>query len=69
MKIKKRLGLEHTKKAISLIEAGVLDEAILIILKYYDKRYQYSIDKRAVSLYLNGSEMSDVQLAERLLNR
>ncbi|MBM76511.1 MAG: tRNA 2-selenouridine(34) synthase MnmH [Proteobacteria bacterium] len=69
MRIKKRLGLEHTKKAISLIEAGLLDEATLIILKYYDKKYQYSIDKRVVSLYLNGSEMSDVQLAERLLNR
>ena len=67
MRIKKRLGFEQAKKAVDFIEAGDLKEATRIFLKYYDKKYQYSINKRAVTLFLNGVECSDVQVVEQLL--
>ena len=68
LRIKKRLGLEQTKRAVALIERGELAEATRIFLKYYDKKYQYSIDKRSVSLFLSGTEYSDAQIVEDLLN-
>lgn len=44
--IAKRLGLENTKEAILAVEGGDLKKAALISLSYYDKAYQYGLQKR-----------------------
>ena len=46
LKIQKRLGGLHAKKTIEFIEAGKTDEAFSILLKYYDKMYGQSLQKR-----------------------
>jgi tRNA 2-selenouridine synthase len=44
--IRKRLGHQRADKAIELIEAGELKQAAAIILSYYDRMYQRSIEKK-----------------------
>ncbi|MEO8822136.1 MAG: tRNA 2-selenouridine(34) synthase MnmH, partial [Ginsengibacter sp.] len=46
LKIQKRLGGLDTKKTIEFIEGGKTDEAFSILLKYYDKMYARSLQKR-----------------------
>lgn len=43
LRIKKRLGLENTKKAISLLNEDNLKDAASIALAYYDKSYSKSL--------------------------
>ncbi len=46
IKIQKRLGGLNTKNAIQFIKEGKLEEAFCILLKYYDKMYGQSLQKR-----------------------
>ena len=42
-KIEKRLGFEMTEKAIGFVREGLLDEAAILALNYYDKCYEYNL--------------------------
>ena len=44
--IRKRLGHQRADEAIELIESGELKQAAAIILSYYDRMYQRSIEKK-----------------------
>ncbi len=46
-KIKKRLGFDQVKTAIEYLEQDNISEAARIALRYYDKSYQHSFDKRS----------------------
>lgn len=45
-KISKRLGGQHEKEALNYFEDGNLFEATKTVLVYYDKAYQYGLNKR-----------------------
>jgi tRNA 2-selenouridine synthase len=45
-RIEKRLGPEQTKTAVALITEGKMSEACAIILRYYDKTYDFGLSKR-----------------------
>jgi tRNA 2-selenouridine synthase len=49
-RIRKRLGLEQTKQAITAIREDRMDEFIRMVLIYYDKVYRMGLDKRDASL-------------------
>ncbi len=44
-KLAKRLGGQNTKLVLSYIEQGSLVDAIVLLLEYYDKAYEYAITK------------------------
>lgn len=46
LKIQKRLGGAATKEALYLLSQGELMECFEILLKYYDKYYAHSLEKR-----------------------
>lgn len=50
-RIRKRLGGDRTQQAIERIQAGDADTAIDIVLNYYDKTYQYDLERRQVTVY------------------
>jgi tRNA 2-selenouridine synthase len=57
IRIGKRIGTEDTQKAIDLIRQGNFEEAVFIVLKYYDKVYYRTMqhhhkDKKSISLEL-----------------
>lgn len=43
--IRKRLGGQNLQNALTFLEKGSLKEAASIALNYYDKQYQYMLDK------------------------
>ncbi|SHM61421.1 tRNA 2-selenouridine synthase [Cyclobacterium lianum] len=45
--ISKKLGKDQTEKAVAYIQAGRLEQAVAIILRYYDKAYRIGIQKKA----------------------
>ena len=45
IKIKKRLGDERMREALSLLEEGKIYECVLVLLYYYDKAYRLSIEE------------------------
>lgn len=45
-RISKRLGPQHAKQAIQLVEEGNIGEAFVILLQYYDKRYLKGLHSR-----------------------
>ncbi|MCG8411017.1 MAG: tRNA 2-selenouridine(34) synthase MnmH [Bacteroidales bacterium] len=45
-RIGKRLGGQNVKLAVELLEKGKLDEVANITLSYYDKSYNFGLDKR-----------------------
>lgn len=45
-KISKRIGGDIANAAISSLKEGETKEAVSVILKYYDKTYQYGLSKR-----------------------
>jgi tRNA 2-selenouridine synthase len=70
--IAKRLGYDHAREAVDLIERGKLAEAAAIILTYYDSRYKKNIERkgdlikahyrlRSSELPLLAKELSDVE--------
>ncbi len=44
--LKKGLGEENTKKAVALVEEKNYAEAILLLMHYYDERYERALSKR-----------------------
>jgi tRNA 2-selenouridine synthase len=50
-RIHKKLGGLKTQEAIAHIQAGQLAEACDLILDYYDKTYQYDLQRRGVEVY------------------
>jgi tRNA 2-selenouridine synthase len=46
LKISRRLGGDNTKEAIDAIDSGNIARAIEISLRYYDKAYQFSLDRK-----------------------
>ncbi|WP_157150630.1 tRNA 2-selenouridine(34) synthase MnmH [Brachyspira sp. SAP_772] len=45
IKIKKRLGDERMREALSLLEEGKIYECVVVLLYYYDKAYRLSIEE------------------------
>lgn len=50
-RLRKRLGGLNTQRAVELIRQGDLAPAIDIVLDYYDKTYQYDLQRRQVPIY------------------
>lgn len=48
-KIRKRLGGETANSTIKSLQNGDLENAISMVLNYYDRTYQYGISKREIS--------------------
>jgi tRNA 2-selenouridine synthase len=46
MKISRRLGGDNSKEAIDAINSGNITRAIEISLRYYDKAYQFSLERK-----------------------
>lgn len=46
LKIQKRFGGNNTKKAIQAIDDNNIEEAIKLVLEYYDKSYKFGLSKR-----------------------
>jgi tRNA 2-selenouridine synthase len=67
-RIGKRLGPQHLKAALELLEEGNLTEVAKASLEYYDKAYAYSSTKRLGSVLLTlESETSDAAVIARNL--
>lgn len=47
-RIGKRLGPQHVKRALELLDEGMLREAFAIALRYYDKAYDFHNEKYGV---------------------
>jgi tRNA 2-selenouridine synthase len=62
LKIEKRLGVENTRKAVSLVHSGNFGEAVALVLGYYDKVYlrtmriQHATGK-ILNIYLNHNDI------------
>ena len=70
--IERRIGLEHTHKAIGHIETGNFKEAVMTVLNYYDKVYfrtmqNHHKDKKTITLELTKTDTADN--AKRIINR
>lgn len=68
--IRKRLGGQNLQKALSFLEAGDLKAAASIALKYYDKQYQYMLDKNESPCikYLKFERNEPVKTADYLID-
>ncbi len=55
MKISRRMGNDNARNAAELIRSGNLEEAVRIVLDYYDKAYLYNLGKKKESIvhYIN----------------
>lgn len=69
--IQKKLGGNETKEALAHIHAGHAEDAAYILLKYYDKRYQLSIEKHQpqIKVHVTVGEEEPVVVAEKILNQ
>jgi tRNA 2-selenouridine synthase len=69
-RIRKRLGGLRTQQAIALLRQRQLTEAFDLILEYYDKTYQYDLEKRKVPIYsVDVTGLSDAESAALLLEK
>ncbi len=50
-RLRKKLGGLRTQQAIDLLRQSKLAEAVDLVLDYYDKTYQYDLERRKVSIY------------------
>lgn len=68
MKIGKRLGPQHIKRALELIDEGKIQESFEIALGYYDKSYTYNLTKLIVKpeIFLNGRGKTYPEIAKEL---
>lgn len=67
-RIRKHLGGLRTQHAIDLLRQNKLAEAFDIVLDYYDKTYQYDLEKRQVSVHsIDLADCSDRNSAIRLI--
>ena len=68
-RISKRLGGLKTRQVIEAIHQGQLQDAIEMVLKYYDSAYMYTILKRAQPMTrLSGEKIPVDQWATELIN-
>ncbi len=67
LKISKRLGPQRTKEALKSIERGCWDEACLAILDYYDKCYEYELQKFVKKETIDLSGLSNQSATEKLI--
>ncbi|MBC7383574.1 MAG: tRNA 2-selenouridine(34) synthase MnmH [Bacteroidia bacterium] len=60
-RIKKKLGDQRTREAIAFLQQGNYDGWIEIVLEYYDKLYQFGLEKRdpekIIKIKLSGKEL------------
>lgn len=67
-RIRKHLGGLRTQQAIDLLRQKKLAEAFDIVLDYYDKTYQYDLEKRQVPIdTIDVTDCSDRESALRLI--
>jgi tRNA 2-selenouridine synthase len=69
MKISRRLGGDNTREALNAIASGDISKAIEISLRYYDKAYQFSIDrKNNKNMIYVSTDTDDIRInAEKVL--
>ena len=66
-KIKRRIGLDVAQKGVSAIENGDLKTAIALAMDYYDKTYQYALQKRKGPVLFRYQGLGvPVQMAEEI---
>ncbi len=70
VRISKRIGPQHTKKAVEYLENGQLSEGFAFSLRYYDKTYGFQLNKKDVSKLLRvDSVHSDIlTITENLIS-
>ena len=68
-RIKKKLGGQHAKTALEAIKEGDLKTAFGICLAYYDKTYDYGINKRSLESIVNCSfqELNKKEIARTII--
>lgn len=68
-RIKKKLGGQHAKTALESIKEGDLKTAFGICLSYYDKTYDYGINKRSPESIVNCSfqELNIKEIASTII--
>jgi len=68
-KINRRLGDQNCREAITALAEGKIAAAAAITLRYYDKAYQFSLDKRKekVSARLNFDKFDPHLIATKLI--
>jgi len=63
-RIARRIGGQHAKVAIEQIQHNHLESAIALVLDYYDKTYQYDLQKRNCVIHsVNAVQQTDVEAA------
>jgi tRNA 2-selenouridine synthase len=68
-RISERLGRPRTREALDSIEAGEFTRVAENVLKYYDKAYQFAIDRRpGQKKFVIETEAADAQTAEKLVS-
>lgn len=62
IKIKKRLGDERMREALSLLEEGKIYECVVVLLHYYDKAYRLSIqeENKIINIECNNLTIDDI---------
>lgn len=69
-RLKKRLGNERTQEAVCRIQQGDLATAIAIVLDYYDKTYQFDLQRRGVPIDpIPATALAADAIAEQLMAR
>lgn len=68
-KIREKLGSDRTESCFRLIHENKLEEAVKILLEYYDKRYLYGIRQRKniSRLRLEVSDSDEEKIVEKLI--
>lgn len=69
-KIQNRFGGNRVKEALELLEAGRLEDVVLLLLEYYDKSYSFSKNKYKTKEVASFTAKSDdpAEIAEELIN-
>lgn len=66
IKLTKRLGGQHAKRALEALQENKLDEVAVILLTYYDKAYEHGLSKRKELLQYQATY--DTFEAERIIH-
>lgn len=69
-RLKRRLGAVRTKEVVDSITAGKLEQAMEVVLNYYDSTYRYSLGRRKQPQYqIQGDGQSSVELARAIITK
>jgi tRNA 2-selenouridine synthase len=67
-RITKRIGGQNAQATIAAIQTNDLRSAMALVLDYYDKTYQYDIERRQVSVYsVDAIGLTDPEIVNRLM--